>query len=312
MNENKISTLHTGAPEYDKNFWNLVRGADGYEGSLAMCIDRATGGYSLPAVAQNKFSEALNKESLFRRIGTTMNALNNGYRIFAKDCEDVAMWVPEGGAIPIYEGIEDFTEHRLESYKLAAFVKLDEEFIHDASFNMEKYLIERLSKNFSKGEERGFINGTGVAEPTGILAETGGADIGVTTTTLTFDDITKLFFSIKPEYRTNASWMMNDETALYLRNLKDNDGNFLWRDSADMLMGKPVIISNEMPSISTGAKVVAFGDFSYYWVVNRKLISVRTLKENFALHDQIGYLAFEFVDGRLVRPEAIKVIQITE
>lgn len=103
MNENKISTLHTGAPEYDKNFWNLVRGADGYEGSLAMCIDRATGGYSLPAVAQNKFSEALNKESLFRRIGTTMNALNNGYRIFAKDCEDVAMWVPEGGAIPIYE-----------------------------------------------------------------------------------------------------------------------------------------------------------------------------------------------------------------
>lgn len=134
----------------------------------------------------------------------------------------------------------------------------------------------------------------------------------MTTTTLTFDDITKLFFSIKPEYRTNASWMMNDETALYLRNLKDNDGNFLWRDSADMLMGKPVIISNEMPSISTGAKVVAFGDFSYYWVVNRKLISVRTLKENFALHDQIGYLAFEFVDGRLVRPEAIKVIQITE
>lgn len=118
-----------------------------------LCVStEQPGGYSLPAVAQNKFSEALNKESLFRRIGTTMNALNNGYRIFAKDCEDVAMWVPEGGAIPIYEGIEDFTEHRLESYKLAAFVKLDEEFIHDASFNMEKYLIERLAKNFSKGE----------------------------------------------------------------------------------------------------------------------------------------------------------------
>lgn len=66
--------------------------------------------------------------------------------------------------------------------------------------------------------------------------------------------------------------MMNDETALYLRNLKDNDGNFLWRGSADTLMGKPVIITNEM----------------------------------------LGYLAFEFVDGRLVRPEAIKVIQISE
>lgn len=312
MNENKISTLHTGDPESDKNFWNLARGTDGYEGTLAMCTDRATGGYPLPAVAQNAFSKALNKESLFRRIGTTMNALNHGYRIFAKDCEDIALWVPEGGAIPIYEGIEDFTEHRLESYKLAAFVKLDEDFIHDVSFNLENYLIERLVKNFSKGEEHGFINGTGNAEPTGILAKTGGADIGATATTLTFDDITKLFFSVKSEYRTNGSWMMNDETALYLRNLKDNDGNFLWRGSVDMLMGKPVIISNEMPSISAGANAVAFGDFSYYWVVNRRLISVRTLKEKFAIHDQIGYLAFEFVDGRLVRPEAIKVIQITE
>lgn len=272
MNEKTKITLHTGDPEYDKNFWNLARGADGYEGVLAMCTDRATGGYPLPAVAQNKFSEALNKESLFRRIGTTMNALNNAYRIFAKDCEDIAMWVPEGGTIPIYEGIEDFTEHRLESNKLSAFVKLDEDFIHDVSFNMEKHLIERLAKNFSKGEEHGFINGTGNAEPTGILAETGGADISVTSTTLTFDDITKLFFSVKPEYRTNGSWMMNDETALYLRNLKDNDGNFLWRGSADTLMGKPVIITNEM----------------------------------------LGYLAFEFVDGRLVRPEAIKVIQISE
>ena len=58
-----------------------------------------------------------------------MNALNNGYRIFAKDCEDMAMWVPEGGSIPIYDGMEDFTEHKLESCKLAAFVKLDEDFI---------------------------------------------------------------------------------------------------------------------------------------------------------------------------------------
>lgn len=126
----------------------------------------------------------------------------------------------------------------------------------------------------------------------------------------TFEDIYKLYFSVKPEYRTNGSWMMNDETALYLRNLKDDDGNFLWLGSADTLMGKPVVISNEMPSIDDNAKPVAFSDFSYYWIVNRKLITVRTLKEKFTLHDQIGYLAFEFVDSRLIRPDAIKVIQI--
>lgn len=83
---------------------------------------------------------------------------------------------------------------------------------------------------------------------------------------------------------------MNDETALYLRSLKDDNGNFLWRSSADTLMGKLVVISNAMPSIDDNTKPVAFDDFSYYWIVNRKLITVRTLKEKFILHDQIGYL----------------------
>lgn len=57
---------------------------------------------------------------------------------------------------------------------------------------------------------------------------------------------------------------------------------------------------------------IAFGDFSYYWVVARKPISARALTEAFTVHDQIGYLAIEYLDGKLIRPEAIKVIQVAE
>lgn len=56
-----------------------------------------------------------------------------------------------------------------------------------------------------------------------------------------------------------------------------------------------------MPDIETGTKPIAFGDFSYYWIVGRKPVTVRTLLEKFVLYDQIGYLAFEFFDGKLVR-----------
>ena len=41
-------------------------------------------------------------------------------------------------------------------------------------------------------------------------------------------------------------------------------------------------------------------------------MTVRTLLEKFVLYDQIGYLAFEFLDGKLVRNEAIKVIQMAD
>jgi len=72
------------------------------------------------------------------------------------------------------------------------------------------------------------------------------------------------------------------------------------------------IISEYMSDIETGTKPIAFGDFSYYWILGRKPVTVRTLLEKFVLYDQIGYLAFEFLDGKLVRNEAIKVIQMAE
>ena len=52
--------------------------------------------------------------------------------------------------------------------------------------------------------------------------------------------------------------------------------------------------------------------FLNYWIVGRKPVTVRTLLEKFVLYDQIGYLAFEFLDGKLVRNEAIKVIQMAD
>ena len=40
------------------------------------------------------------------------------------------------------------------------------------------------------------------------------------------------------------------------------------------ILGKQVIISEYMPDIEIGTKPIAFGDFSYYWVVGRKPVSV--------------------------------------
>ena len=50
--------------------------------------------------------------------------------------------------------------------------KPEEDFVRDAVFSLERYLIGRFAKNFGKAEENAFINGTGVDEPTGILHET--------------------------------------------------------------------------------------------------------------------------------------------
>lgn len=180
----------------------------------------------------------------------------------------------------INDTVANFTRKRIECHRLAIIERLDVDFTSDISFDIEKYLIKVFAKRFGKSEEDAFINGSGVQMPTGILHDTDGAQTGVTADTITFDKVMELFFSVAPDYRKNGVWVMNDETACALHKLKDADGNYLWNQNSNTIMGKEVYISNAMPSIGAGAKPIAFGDFSYYWIVNSAPISVRTLQEN--------------------------------
>lgn len=300
----------TGMPEYDVQFWNAMRGYSGNEDVLSKGRIIATNSYALPVSATDKIANALMKESVFRNLATVIKAYNTGYLIKTKDCIDVAQFVPENTEIPVKDGKTDFDEKSIESYKLASFVKLDGAFVKDAAFSIENYLTERFAKNFGRAEDNAFINGTGNEEPTGILHGTEGADVGVTTAAITYDDVIKLYFSVKNEYRKNAVWMMNDRTALTLRTLKDANGNYIWNHSNDTILGKKVVISEFMPDAENGNKPIAFGDFSYYWIVDRKATSIRTLVELFAELGQIGYLAYKFLDAKLIRKESIKVIQM--
>ncbi|MFB0919314.1 MAG: phage major capsid protein [Oscillospiraceae bacterium] len=264
----------------------------------------------MPNTAVNKYDAAIAEESIFRKIGTAFKVYDAAHHILAKDYDDLAQFVPEGGNIPIFEGINDFTPYSIESHKLAAFVKMNTDFVHDATFDIEDHLVKRFAKNFANAEDKAFINGTGEQMPTGILDATKGAVVGKTTDSITYDDIINLYFSLRPEYRKNAVWLMNDETALELRSLKDSAGNYLWRDSDDTILSKKVVITEFMPNAESDNKPIAFGDFSYYWIIGRRPVSVKTLIEKFALLDQIGYLAFEFIDGKLIRRDAVKVIQM--
>lgn len=187
----------TASPEYDIQFWNAARGKRGSEDVLAKGRISTTGSYQLPASTAGDIEKAMTKQSVFRNIATVIKAYKSGYRIVAKDCNDVAEFIPELGEIPVQDGMKDFNETSIESHKLAVFVKLEEDFVRDAVFSLERYLIGRFAKNFGKAEENAFINGTGVDEPTGILHESNGAEVGVTTETLTYDDVISLYFSVE-------------------------------------------------------------------------------------------------------------------
>ena len=107
---------------------------------------------------------------------------------------------------------------------------------------------------------------------------------------------------------------MNDATVKAIRKLKDGQGQYLWQpaltaNTPDSILNRPVHTSAYVPTIAAGAKSVAFGDFGYYWIADRQGRSFKRLNELFATTGQIGFMATQRVDGKLILPEAIKVLQ---
>lgn len=72
-------------------------------------------------------------------------------------------------------------------------------------------------------------------------------------------------------------------------------------------MSRPAYICNAMPSLG---KVIAFGDYSYYWIMNRMPIRVRALTELYISYHQVGCLAHEYLDAKLIRSETITILQL--
>ena len=195
-------------------------------------------------------------------------------------------------------------------------IKVSEELLNDSVFDLESYIAREFARRIGTKEEEAFFTGDGTGKPLGILAASGGAETGVTAasaTAVTADELMDLFYSLKSPYRKNAVWILNDSTIKAIRKLKDNNGQYLWQPSLvagtpDTILGRPVKTSTYMPAIAAGAKTIAFGDFSYYWIADRQGRFFKRLNELYAANGQVGFLGSQRVDGKMILPEAVKVL----
>ena len=302
-NEMLNKTYAAMTSDYHDAFWNAMHGSNLAYGEMAQAKISANGGtYLLPAKTASRYSAALQKMNLFRMVGTSLSQTVGDGVLWMSDMEVQPQWVPENESIPVgTDGLEP--RHAVRSHKLSIITSLDMDMIRDAGFDLEGYLVGKFAKGFGKAEEDAFINGTGSTMPKGILHETEGAETGVIASgDISFDDVLGLYFSVNKQFRSNGMWLMNDETALKLKTLKDRNGQ-----NSDTILGKPVHISEFMPS---DGKPVAFGDFSCYYIIDRMPLTVRPLNEKYIKEDKMGFLCVEYLDGLLIRPEAVKVLRI--
>ena len=301
---------------YKKDFWNIMRGRAAASVQNALRIgDDSEGGYLVPDEFERRLIQALEEENILRKLAHIISTSHGDRKIPVVASKGTASWVDEGAQIPTSD--DKFAQVTLGAYKVATMIKVSEELLSDSIFDLESYIARGFASRIGDKEEEAFISGDGVGKPTGVLHGTGGGVVGVTTAgaaAITLDEMIDLYHSLRSPYRRKAVFIMNDSTVKIIRKLKDNTGNFLWQPSIkegtpDTILGRPVVTSPYMPTAEAGAKSVAFGDFDYYWVADRQGRIFKRLNELFAQTGQVGFLASQRVDGKVILPEAIKILQ---
>ena len=96
MNNELINKTYAAmTSDYHDAFWKAMRGSNLAYGDLAQAKISANGGtFLLPAKTASRYSAALQKMNLFRRVGTTLSQTVGDGVLWLGDMEAQPQWVP--------------------------------------------------------------------------------------------------------------------------------------------------------------------------------------------------------------------------
>lgn len=274
----------------------------------------ADGGYLVPEEFERQIITALDEANVVRSLAKVITT-HNERKIPVATGHSTAQWTAENAAYT--ESNPTFGQKQIDAFKLTDLVRVSTELLQDSAFDLEDYIAKEFARAFGIAEEQAFCVGTGTNQPTGIFTANGGT-VGVTSasaTAITVDEIIGLVYALKSPYRRNAKFLMNDATVSLLRKLKDQNGAYLWQPSVqagqpDRLLGYEIYTSPYVPNVAASAFAIAFGDFDNYWIADRAGKTVQRLNELYATNGQIGYVATERVDGKVILPEGIQLLKM--
>lgn len=208
----------------------------------------------------------------------------------------------------------------MKAYKYSSkAVLVSIELLQDASFDLGSYLGRALGTRVARIQNTHFTTGDNSSKPQGFAVGGSSGKTATATNAYTWSEINDLLHSVDPAYRRapGAAFMANDAQVGYIRKLNYGSANApVWEPSTqlgdpDRIFGFPFIPNNDMDSaVTTGKKVLAFGDFGTYLIRDVGQPVFLRLSELYAMTGQVAFLAFQRSDGRCLDTTAIKWLNL--
>jgi HK97 family phage major capsid protein len=232
---------------------------------------------------------------------------------FAQSASKVA----EAG--PINEGEPRFDQVQLDAYKYAQYTQVSRELVEDGVLDIESLLGAVLGRNISNFIGYDLTLGTGTGEPRGVrtLVPAGNkvnTAAGGLWDTTDFDKFFDVIGKLKPGYRRNAKWLVNDTATFNLRKLKMGsvyawEPNLQQAGAPDTFLGYPLLTDPNIPvPAASGGVTAIFGDFSAYYVRMVKDVRIEWSMEFAWVNDLLSVKAVMRADGDAIDDDAFAAL----
>ena len=198
------------------------------------------------------------------------------------------------------------------------WIKVSIELLQDAAFDVEGEIIRVAGERIGRTLNRYTTVGTGVGQPRGFLTAGTLGKVAAAANAIAYEEVLDLVHTVDSAYRESGSFRLqfHDSTLAALRKLKDGNGSYIFAAGAmgapATILDYPYICNNAMPQLSdgSGAKVVAAGDFSRYYLRDVVSPTVVRAEELFIGCGLIGFRMYSRHDGNLADPQAVKFLQL--
>lgn len=211
---------------------------------------------------------------------------------------------------------------RLSVHEMYAYPEITQTLLDDSAIDVESWHQAEVAEEFALQEADWFINGDGVSQAKGILSYTAGTGFdqieqrtSSASADVTGDDLVDLQNDLLEPYQNNATWLMKRSVWGALRKKKDGNGQYLLSPSGGLLngiprelLGRPVMLADDMPVAASNSLSIAYGDFRRgYTVVDR--VGIRVLRDPFTNKPFVSFHTTRRVGGGVVNFQAIKLMK---
>lgn len=212
----------------------------------------------------------------------------------------------------------DFTfgQKSLDSYTYRDMAAASIELVQDSEFDIDMFISDSFGESFGRGLNYDMTLGTGSNQPNGVVTASSLGKTAASATAFTRAEIVDLVHSVNSGYRKsrNCGFMFSDTILAAIKKLSFGTGDDrpLWQISVregepDKLEGYRYWVNDDMSAaLTTGQKIMLFGDFNKYIIRQVRGMFIRRLEERFIDYGQIGYIAFARYDGELINTSAVK------